>query len=158
MSDESTQLEAEAPETETPETDNKTFSADYVKQLREEAAAYRTQKNTLESKLQEYEDRDKTELEKLQERAQRAEQELEKASIEQTRLTVAAKHGIAADHLDLLTGSTEEEIAAKAEKLASLITARKPERVLVAEQGEPAPPALNGDGIEDALKRALRIN
>ena len=156
MSDESTQLEAEV--SDTPEADEKTFSADYVKQLREEAAAYRTQKNTLESKLKEYEDRDKTELEKLQERAERAEQELESARVEQTRLTVAAKHGITADHLDLLTGSTEEEIDAKASKLASLITTQKPERVRVGEQGEPAPPALNGDGIEDALKRALGIH
>lgn len=148
MSDETTQPDAEA--TETPEN-AKSFDEAYVKKLREEAAGYRT-------KLKEFEDRDKTDFEKLQERATLAEQELEKARREQSRLSVATKHGIPAEHLDLLHGDTEETLEAQAQKIATLIAANnQPSRVVVGEQGEPAPLALNGDGIEDALKRALGI-
>lgn len=148
MSDETVQPDAETTET----TENvKTFDEAYVKKLREEAAGYRT-------KLKEFEDRDKTELEKLQERATLAEQELEKARREQSRLSVATRHGIPAEHLDLLHGDTEEALEAQAQKIATLIAANnQPSRVVVGEQGEPAPLALNGDGIEDALKRALGI-
>ena len=150
MSDETTQPDAET--TETTATENaKTFDEAYVKKLREEAAGYRT-------KLKEFEDRDKTELEKLQERATLAEQELEKARREQSRLSVATRHGIPAEHLDLLHGDTEDALEVQAQKIAALIAANnQPSRVVVGEQGEPAPLALNGDGIEDALKRALGI-
>lgn len=150
MSDETTQPDAEVTETATAEN-VKSFDEAYVKKLREEAAGYRT-------KLKEYEDRDKSELEKLQERATLAEQELEKARREQSRLSVATKHGIPAEHLDLLHGDTEEALEVQAQKIATLIAANnQPSRVVVGEQGEPAPLALNGDGIEDALKRALGI-
>lgn len=152
MSDDTVQPGADATETEAPKENEKSFDEAYVKKLREEAAAYRV-------KLKEYEDRDKSETEKLQERAQLAEQELQKARREQSRLSVAAKYGISADYLDLLHGDSDEQLEAQATKIAALMeTKTQPSRVLVGEQGEPAPLALNGDGIEEALKRALGIN
>lgn len=150
MSTESTDVE-ETETTDAPESDVKTFDEAYVKRLRDEAASYRV-------KLKEFEDRDKSELEKLQERATRAEQELESAKRERSRLEVATRHGIPAEHLDLLHGDSEEALEAQAKKIAALIApTHQPARVTVGEQGEPAPLALNGDGIEDALKRALGI-
>lgn len=161
MSDDTTQPGAEvtptaapapvAPATPATGEDAKTFDESYVRKLREEAATYRV-------KLKEFEDRDKSEVEKLQERATRAEQDLESSRREQARLWVAAKHGISAEHLDLLSGDSEEALEVQAQKIASLVAFKnEPSRVLVGEKGEPAPLALNGDGIEDALKRALGI-
>lgn len=148
MSDETSQLEAE-PVEQAPEAkpEPRSFDEAYVKKLREEAAGYRV-------KLKEYEDRDKSELERAQEAAEAAQRELAEARAESARLAVAAKHGIGADHLDLLTGDTEAEIEAKAVKLASLINT--PQRAVI--PGEPEKDlALNGSGIEDALKNALGI-
>lgn len=134
------------------ETTPRSFDEAYVKKLRDEAASYRV-------KLKEYEDRDKSELEKLTERAETAEAQLQKSELEKARLAAAAKHGIGEDHLDFLNGTTAEALDAQAEKLSKIIaTPAAPQRVVIGgEQGEPAPLALNGDGIEDALKRALGI-
>lgn len=116
MSEEAVQQEAaaveEAPETVEPE--GKTFSEAYVKQLREEAAGYRV-------KLKEIEDSEKSELQKATEAAETAQRELAATKSEAARLRIAAKHGIGEDHLDFLTGADEDELEAKAVKLAALI-------------------------------------
>ena len=125
MSEEAVQQEAaaveEAPETVEPE--GKTFSEAYVKQLREEAAGYRV-------KLKEIEDSEKSELQRATEAAEAAQHELAATKSEAARLRIAAKHGIGEDHLDLLTGADEDELEAKATKLATLIktTTTEPER------------------------------
>lgn len=116
MSEEVVQPEAaaviEAPEKVEPE--GKTFSEAYVKQLREEAAGYRV-------KLKEIEDSEKSELQKAMEAAETAQRELAATRSESARLRIATKHGISEDHLDLLTGADEDELEAKAAKLAALI-------------------------------------
>lgn len=53
----------------------KTFDESYVKQLRNEAAGYRTQLNETQSRLAALEEKDKSDLEKAIARAERAEKE-----------------------------------------------------------------------------------
>lgn len=128
MSEEAVQHEAaegqEQATVEKVEPEGKTFSEAYVKQLREEAAGYRV-------RLKEIEDAEKSELQKAQEAAEAAQRELAATKTEAARLRIAAKHGIGEDHLDFLTGSDEEELEAKAVKLATLIktpTNEEPQR------------------------------
>lgn len=73
-------------------------------------------------RLAEIEEAQKTESQKLIERAEAAERALAQQQTEALRLRVAAKHGITEDYLDLLTGTDEAELEARAVKVASLIT------------------------------------
>lgn len=117
MSEEAVQQEAASGEQESSgssEVEEKTFSEAYVKQLREEAAGYRV-------RLKEIEDSEKTELQRATEAAEAAQRELEASRQEAARLRIAAKHGIGESHLDLLTGADEDELEARAKKLADLI-------------------------------------
>ena len=115
-------------------------------------------------KLAEIEESKKTEIQKAMERAEQAEQRINELEREKTRLSVIATHGIPEDYQDLIKGDSEEELAASAEKVKSLIesAAQKqgPEQasyVIPAEGGSPASLPLNGDGIEASLKKALGI-
>lgn len=128
MSEEAVQHEAAEGQEQQPaekvEPEGKTFSEAYVKQLREEAAGYRV-------RLKEIEDAEKSDLQKAQEAAESAQAELAASKAEAARLRIAAKHGIGEDHLELLTGTDEEELEAKAVKLATLIktpTNEEPQR------------------------------
>ena len=70
-----------------------------------------------------------------------------------------AKHGIPEEFQDLVQGSDAESLSASAEKVRALIektNVQKASYVVPAEGGAPAL-ALNGDGIESALKNALGI-
>lgn len=73
-------------------------------------------------RLGDIEEASKSELQKAIDRAAAAEAALASAQAESLRLTVAARHGISGDNLDLLVGSTEDELEVKAKKIASLIT------------------------------------
>jgi len=63
----------------------------------------------------------KTEAQRQQEAVEKASRDAETARAEATRYKVAATHGIPADHFDLLGSGTEEEISARAEKIATLL-------------------------------------
>lgn len=78
--------------------------------------------NGAAQKLTELENASKSELQKAIDRAAAAEAALATAQAESLRLTIAARHGISGDHLDLLTGSSEDELEEKAKKLSALIT------------------------------------
>lgn len=113
-------------------------------------------------RLAEIEEASKTEAQKLAERAEAAERALAEAQAEATRLSVIAKYAISADYHEFVVGSTEEELSAKAEKVQKLIEAQGAAAVPArhaAVPGEGSAPAiaLNGDGIESALKNALGI-
>ena len=129
MSDETPQPGAEDTPTpepaaeETPKPEGKTFDEAYVKQLREEAAKYRT-------RAKELEDAQKSEDEKRAERLAELEGKVkEYETREQITAwkaeTVDALEGLTADQKATLTkalaGSTKEEIEAHAETLKSLI-------------------------------------
>ena len=115
-------------------------------------------------KLAEIEESKKTEIQKAMERAEQAEQRINELEREKTRLSVIASHGIPEDYQDLVKGDSEEELAASAEKVKSLIEsaaqkqgAEQASYVIPSEGGSPASLPLNGDGIEASLKKALGI-
>lgn len=113
-------------------SDGKTYSAEYVKKLRAEAAKARTtarEHAEAARKLAEIEEANKTELQKAIERAETAEKALSSTATETLRLKVAAKHSISGEYLDLLHGSDEESLEANAAKLAPLIEGTKPKHV-----------------------------
>ena len=115
-------------------------------------------------KLAEIEESKKTEIQKAMERAEQAEQRINELEREKTRLSVIASHGIPEDYQDLVKGDSEEELAASAEKVKSLIESAAQKQgveqasyVIPSEGGSPASLPLNGDGIEASLKKALGI-
>lgn len=94
-----------------------------------------------QSRVQQFEDANKSELEKLTGKLTKAEQRAVDAESRLLRFEVAAEKQIPADAVDLLTGSTREELEAKAEKLLALV--QKPEATPDFDGGarEPAPAA-----------------
>ena len=67
----------------------------------------------------------KTEAQRQQEAIEAAKRQAETATAEMIRYKVAATHGIPADHFDLLGSGSEEEIAARAQKLSALLAAQQ---------------------------------
>lgn len=113
-------------------------------------------------KLAEIEEASKTEAQKLAERAEAAEAALAAAKADALRLSVIAKFSIPEDYHEFVVGSTEDELVAKAQKVQKLIEAQAaattPTRhAAVPGEGSTPALALNGDGIESALKNALGI-
>ena len=113
------------------------------------------------SKLAEIEESKKSETQKLQEQLTTLQERAAKAERDGERLAVIAKHGIPEDYHDLVHGSDPESLAASAAKVKSLITANAAPQneasfVIPSEGGSPGL-ALNSDGIESALKKALGI-
>ena len=91
-----------------------------------QAEARKWEKRAKENKsaadrLAEIEESKKTEIQKAMERAEQAEQRINELEREKTRLSVIASHGIPEDYQDLIKGDSEEELAASAEKVKSLI-------------------------------------
>jgi membrane protein involved in colicin uptake len=129
---ETTDATTDAAPTETvppPEGEQtKTFDADYVKKLREEAAKYRTEaKANAEAakRLAEIEEANKTEAQRTADRLAAAEQEAADARREALKFKIASKFQIGDEDADLfLTGSDEESLTRQAERL----TAREGER------------------------------
>ena len=114
------------------------------------------------SKLAEIEEASKTEAQKLAERAAAAEQTASLKDQALVKLQVIVDHGIPKEFQDLVHGDTKEALEASAAKVKSLIpTTTEPQNqatfVIPSEGGSPSL-ALNGDGIESALKKALGIS
>jgi hypothetical protein len=102
----------------------KTFDKEYVSSLRSEAADWRIKAQQATEKLQEYEEANASELEKAQNKATKAEQAKAEAEGKLLRFEVAAEKQIPADALDLLSGSTREELEARADRILDLIKSR----------------------------------
>lgn len=146
-----------APEVETPAKET-----DWQAEARKWEARAKANKSAAEklAELAEIEESSKSEAQKLAERAEAAEKALAEAKAESLRLSVIAKHGIPEEYQEFVSGSTEEELVAKAEKVKKLIEAQAatPTRhAVVPGEGSTPAMALNGDGIESALKNALGI-
>lgn len=103
--------------------DPKTFDADYVAKLRQEAAKYRNEAKAnadAAKRLAEIEDAQKSEVEKAAERIAELEREATAARREAARFKVASKFGISDEDADLfLTASDEETLTKQAERLAA---------------------------------------
>lgn len=94
----------------------------------------------LAAKWREYESSQKSEHEKLAEELAKANAIASEATSKLTRYEVAAEKGIPAEAIELLNGSTKEDLEAAAEKLLSLIADQsKPKTPRPDElQGKPA--------------------
>lgn len=144
MSTENTEQQAaETPPegTEQQVTDEtKTFDADYVAKLRQEAAKYRNEaKANAEAakRLADYEDAQKSEAQKAAERIANLEQQAAAAQRDALRFKVASKHGISDEDADLfLTGSDEETLTRQAERLAAHVDERKKQGNHVRSEGK----------------------
>ena len=97
------------------------------------------------NKWREYEAAQKPIQERLAEELAQTKAEAAQATAELLRLKVAADKGITGEALDLLTGTTLEELESKADKLRSLIADQsKPKTPLPdANQGKPAPSVVS---------------
>lgn len=119
-----TEVAQEAPQG-TPDVEPQEDKTDWKAEARKWESRAK-ENNTAAQKLAQLEEESKSELQKAIDRASAAELALADREAETLRLTIAARHGISGDHLDLLSGSTEDELEAKAKKIASLITDSAP--------------------------------
>lgn len=154
MSDEIATPTTEETPTPTPEVkpEPQGESTDWKAEARKWEARAKAD-HEVAQKWREYEQSQKSEHEKLAEELARAKAEASQASTTLLRYEIAAEKGISGAALDLLTGSTREELAANADKLLSLIADQsKPKSPLPDEnQGKPAP-APAGQLTEADLK------
>lgn len=139
-----------------------------LKAEREARAAAEKSAAELKAKLDKIEAANLSDIERANKAAQDAQDAAAKASAEALRYKYAAKHGISDEDAErFLTGSDEATVAAQAERLAEIATPAagtppapaKPRLAPDPSQGGAgAPPALNSDELEDALKRKLGIS
>jgi len=117
--------------------------------------------STAAQKLAEIEESKKSETQKLQEQLAQYEQRATQAERDRERLAVIAKHGIPEDYHDLVQGGDADSLAASAAKVKALITANgQPQNeasFVIPSEGSSPSLALNGDGLESALRKALGI-
>lgn len=136
--DENTQP-AETPKPTEPSADAK--SAD--KELADLRAALKKANKEAEQsrlKLREAEERDLSEMEKIQRRAEKAENDLADLQSNTLKQRVALEKGLPASLVGRLQGSTEEELAADADELLTLVkapTTPKPDPSQGARGGDP---------------------
>jgi hypothetical protein len=120
--------------------------------LKRDLTQERRQRQALEKRLKEIEDRDLTELQKAQKQATEATKQLEELQRESLRQRVALKAGIPAEHIHRLQGSTEQELAADAAELAKLLTPKAP-------RPDPSQGSRAGQGprdMNDLIRSAAR--
>jgi hypothetical protein len=111
-------------------------------------------------KFDELEAANKTEIERAQSERDTAKAELDRERLEIKRLQLANEHGISGEYLELFTGSSIEDLEAKAPKIAALIPAQTDttdtgirELVVTAEGKSPA--ALASDPLAAMLTQAV---
>jgi hypothetical protein len=158
---EATQAEGQAEQPQGGEA-AKTFDADYVKKLRDEAAKYRTEAKAnadAAKRLAEIEEAQKSEAQRAAERLADAEERAAKAERDATRLRVIAETQLHPDQHEFVFGDTEDEMRARAEKLKAMAatapTAPGPRPDMSQASGGDAP--LNGDPLLRDLKSKLGI-
>ena len=94
-----------------------TFSAAYVKKLREDSARYRTEAKDAQGKLKEREDAELSEAEKAKKEAKEATERAEKAEAQALRAEVATKKKLSPGMAARLVGDTKDELEKDADKL-----------------------------------------
>jgi hypothetical protein len=94
-----------------------TFSAEYVKGLREEAAKHRTDAKAAADKLKEREDAELSEAEKAKKEKKESDERADKAEAKLLRAEVAEKKKLTASMAARLVGDTKDELEKDADKL-----------------------------------------
>lgn len=151
---EQTTTETEAAEPQ--EGEAKTFDADYVKKLRDEAAKYRTEAKAnadAAKRLAAIEEANKTEAQKQADALAAAQRDAQQAKADALRFRVAAKFGVSDEDTDLfLTGSDEETLTRQAQRLTEREASSKKNGNVVPREGTKTTTTA-GDGRE--VVRAL---
>lgn len=98
-----------------------TFDKDYVQGLRKESAGYRTRVGELETRLKEFEDRDKSDLEKTAGERDTFKGRAESAEAKLARFEAAGKAGLPIEHAHRISGSTPKEMEDDAKQLAAAL-------------------------------------
>ena len=166
MSEEANDAQAAVTETTEQETPKPkpTETVEFWKQKAREQEARAKANAEAASKLQQFEDRDKTEAQRLTERAEAAERRAVEVEGRALRLEVAAEKGLTPAQAKRLVGETREQLEADADELLETF---KPAEPVEEPTGLPsldlgtsrgtAPLPLNGDPLERALRRKLGI-
>ena len=163
MADDATPATGDAPTQDTTPTDDSVASrAENPDAVKNALAAERAAKkaaekraNELAAKVEQFESANQSELEKLASKVTKAEQAKADAEGKLLRFEVAAEKQIPADALDLLTGSTREELEAKADKLLELVKSRTETDTTPDFDGGPREPTPDPDTPEVAHDKAL---
>lgn len=150
----------ESPQGETPvegeqkqEIDWKAEARKWESRAKENLASAKANEGAAK-RLAEIEESQKTEAQKAQERLEAAEKRAAELELKAARAEVAAEKGVPAN---LLTGSTREDLEASAEALIAFRGTQEPPRLHVPGEGRSPDLPLNGDGLEESLKKALGI-
>jgi len=114
--------------TEGTKSEERTFSADFVAELRKENAKWRTDLRALAAQLDERKEADLEEKEEFKTLAEKRAEELKtlkadmhQKDIQSLKMATIQELGLPADAMEFLTGETEEAIKVQAEKFKSLI-------------------------------------
>ena len=91
----------------------------------------------LESKVHEFEESQKSEAQKVQDRAAKAEQRALAAETELIRERIARRYQVSDDDLELLGSGTEEQIEARAKRIAALNAAAAAVKAIVPPSEKP---------------------
>lgn len=141
------------------------WAREAITKANREAANYRTQVNELKPLADQFKQLDeasKSEMQRLQESLDVTGRERDERAAAALRFQVALEHGIGKEDLDLLGTGTEEELAARATRLAQLRAAATAPQVTAPPAGHtmpalrpgatpPAPP--NNDSVEARHQR-----
>jgi hypothetical protein len=109
------------------------WAREAITKANREAANYRTQVNELKplaDQFRQLDEASKSEMQRLQEERDAAARDRDNNAAAALRYQVAIEHGIGKEDLDLLGGGTQEEIAARAARIAQMRAAA----------AQPAPP------------------
>lgn len=143
-----------APEREASDIDWKAEARKWESRAKENLTAAKANESAAQ-RLAEFEESQKTEAQKTQERLQAAEARAAELELRSIRAEIAAEKGVPAA---LLTGTTKDEITASADALITFRGEQNQQQgYTIPAAGQRPELALNGDGIESALKSALGI-
>lgn len=153
---------AEKPKAEPEATPEKTFTqadidrvvSDRLDRERKKYEGYDDLKAKAE-KYDELSEKDKSESEKLAGKLTKAEQERDQAKSALLRHRIAAEKKLPAEFIDRLQGSSEEELAADADKLLELVKAPAQNPEFDGGTREPAPEPKSGDEAHNESVLAL---
>lgn len=139
MSDQATSENTDQSAEQPPTGEPKTFDADYVKKLRDEAAKYRTEAKAnagAAQRLAQIEEANKTEVQKATDRLAVAEKDAADARREALKFKIASKFQIGDEDADLfLTGTDEESLTKQAQRLTAREADRKKQGNYVSREG-----------------------
>lgn len=136
---------------ETPaETDWKAEARKWESRAKENLASARANEDAAK-RLAELEDAQKTEAQKQQEALEKAQRELAELTVAKTRAEVAAAKGVP---VELLTGSTQEELEAAADALIAFKGDPQPQKLIVPNEGNsPVVTKTTADLFADAFNQ-----